>query len=74
MGRENESSYDEDGERREVDLVRPTRPEVPEAQSADGSPTKADDQEPELEQGPGQSPLDRLGHLWEGVEYEKREE
>ena len=65
---------DEDGERREVDLVRPTRPEVPEAQSADGSPTKADDQEPELEQGPGQSPLDRLGHLWEGVEYEQREE
>ena len=61
----------EDGDRKEVDLVRPDRAEVREAQSADGSPIKADQQKPEEESAPGTSPLDRLEHLWEGVDYDE---
>ena len=60
----------EGGECREVDLIPPARPQIPPAQSVDGSPVSADDQEPELEQAPGTSPLDRLGHLWKGDEHE----
>lgn len=57
----------EDGERHEVDLVRPARPQIPEAQAADGSPVPANEQESDPEPAPGTSPLDRLGHLWKGV-------
>ena len=60
----------DDGECREVDLVRPSHPEVTPAQSVDGSPVSADDQEPDPEHSPGTSPLDRLGHLWKGDEHE----
>ncbi len=59
---------DENGERREVDLVRPAG--IPPAQSADGSPIAADDQEDDPEHAPGTSPLDRLNHLWKGDAHE----
>jgi len=62
----------EEGERREVDLVRPSRPELPAAQSVDGSPIPADDQEPDPDRAPGTSPLDRLRHLWRGVEHDPK--
>ena len=58
----------EEGERREVDLVRPAG--IPPAQSADGSPIAADDQEDDPEHAPGTSPLDRLDHLWKGDAHE----
>ena len=57
----------EEGERREVDLVRPA---VPPAQSADGSPIQPDDQEPDPERSPGTSPLNRLRNLWKGAHDE----
>ena len=60
----------EDGERREVDLVRPPQLEVPPTQSVDGSPVPPDEQEPDPEPAPGTSPLDRLAHLWKGDEHE----
>ena len=55
----------QDGERREVDLLRP-QPEPTFPHAADGSPIPADQQEPEPEQRPGTSPLDRLSRLWAG--------
>jgi len=62
----------EDGERRELDLVRPTRSEVPAAQTVDGSPVPAEEQEPDPERAPGTSPLDRLRHLWRGAGHDAR--
>ncbi len=56
-----------DGERREVDLVRPVQ-EAPVAQSTDGSPIPADAQPHDPEPAPGTSPLDRLKSLWRGVD------
>ena len=64
----------EEGERRELDLVRPTRREVPPAQSVDGSPVKAEEQEPDPERAPGTSPLDRLRHLWRGCGHEPKQD
>lgn len=63
----------EDGERREVDLVRPAPPELPVAQSADGSPIPPSEQPPDPESAPGTSPLDRLSRLWKGVGRHEQE-
>ena len=63
----------EEGEREEVDLVRPLRAEIPEAHTVDGSPIPADEREPEEEPAPGTSALDRLAGLWKGVRNDSEE-
>lgn len=60
----------EEGERQEVDLVRPA---MPEAQSEDGSPIPANEQPEDPERAPGTSPLDRLKSLWKGASNEPEE-